>query len=248
MSVNRVVVVALAVVVGIHAMADAGVRKRRRKARRTAVTSTIDATTTAAWRYGGMTAEECEAELRARDIAFASEPTRGVMAPVRLTGPLHGVTFRTRLSEEDRATSPWEIADCRLVLALADFAEVLAAHEIVDVRHYSMHRVPPRSWSPGKTGTQHYGAMAIDAAIFTARDGTKIDVNDDWHRRIGARTCGPKAAPRRKTEQAITLRAILCETAAKRIFNVILTPNHNRGHRNHFHLEVTAGVKWFIVD
>jgi hypothetical protein len=29
---------------------------------------------------------------------------------------------------------------------------------------------------------------------------------------------------------------------------VILTPNHNRPHRNHFHLDVTPGAKWFIVD
>jgi len=27
----------------------------------------------------------------------------------------------------------------------------------------------------------------------------------------------------------------------------VLTPDFNRAHRNHFHLEVTAGVKWFMV-
>ena len=33
----------------------------------------------------------------------------------------------------------------------------------------------------------------------------------------------------------------------KRIFNVALTPNYNKPHHNHFHLEVTVGVKWFLL-
>ena len=31
------------------------------------------------------------------------------------------------------------------------------------------------------------------------------------------------------------------------LFNVVLTPNYNKPHANHFHLEVTRGVKWFLV-
>lgn len=223
-------------------------RARTRRHRRHFHPPSFDVTATAAWHYGQLSKEACEAEATARGIPFTSEPTRGVMAGVRLTGPIKGVTFKTRLSEDQRRDTPWEIADCRLVLALDDFADVLAAHDIVEVRHYSMHREAPKSWPPGKIGSQHHGGMAIDAAIFVTRDGTKLDVLKDWHGRIGAATCGPKARPRTPTDHALALRAILCETAAKRIFNVILTPNHNRAHRNHFHLDVTAGAKWFIVD
>lgn len=208
----------------------------------------FDVTQTAAWKYGQLTQAECEAEVKVRNIPFTPEPTHGVMAGGRLTGPIKGVTFRTRLSDEKRTTTPWEIADCRLTLALDDFADVLVAHDIVEVRHYSMHRIAPKSWPANKVGSQHFGGMAIDAAIFITSDGTKIDVNDDWFGRIGAKTCGPDARPRTKTEKSVLLREILCETAAKRIFNVILTPNHNRAHRNHFHLDVTPGANWFILD
>ena len=216
--------------------------------RRRAQAPNFDVTVTNAWKYGQMTAAECETEAKARNIPFTSEATHGVMAGTRLTGPIRGVTFRTRLSDEKRATTPWEVADCRLLLALDDFAEILVAHDIVEVRHYSMHRVAPSSWAPDKVGSQHFGGLAIDAAIFTSKDGTKMDVNDDFYGRIGAKTCGPDAKPRKTTDKSTALRAILCETAAKRIFNVILTPNHNRAHRNHFHLDVTPGAKWFIVD
>lgn len=222
--------------------------KKKKRVRHRVVTPDFDVTQTPAWKYGQMTPAECEVEATARKIPFSVEPTHGVMAGVRLSGPINGVTFRTRLSNKKRATTPWEIADCRLLLALDDFADVLAAHDIVEVRHYSMHRVAPKSWAPNKVGSQHFGGMAIDAAIFTTKDGTKIDVNDDWFGRIGAKTCGEDARPRTKTEKSVLLREILCETAAKRIFNVILTPNHDRAHRNHFHLDVTPGAKWFIVD
>ena len=223
-------------------------KTRKKRVRHRVKAPDFDVTQTAAWKYGQLTRAECEAEIKTRNLPFTFEETPGVLAGGRLTGPIRGVTFRTRESAEKRATSPWEVLDCRLALALDDFAGVLVAHDIVEVRHYSMHREVPKSWPADKVGSQHFGGMAIDAAIFTTSTGTKMDVNDDWFGRIGAKTCGPDARPRRKTEKSVALREILCETAAKRIFNVILTPNHNRAHRNHFHLDLTPGAKWFVVD
>ncbi|MBA3820094.1 MAG: extensin family protein [Deltaproteobacteria bacterium] len=223
-------------------------RSSKRRQRSRGVTSSIDATTTPAYRYGQLTQDACESELVTRGISFTREPARGVLAPVRLTGALRGVEYRTRLSAERRETTPWEIADCRLVLALDDLAQLLAQHDIVEVRHYSMWRPPRASWPEGKAASQHAGALALDAGQFVDRAGQVIDVDDDWHGRIGAKTCGPKARPRQQTPEALKLRAILCDAAAARLFNVILTPNHNRGHKNHFHLDLTPGVTWFIVD
>jgi hypothetical protein len=156
------------------------------------------------------------------------------------------VVFRTDLADKVRATSPYEIADCRLVLALDDLAEILNRHDIVEVRHYSIYR-PPRSWSDDKPGAQHTGALAIDAGWFIDRTGAVLDVDRDFHGAIGAKTCGDGAGPRPATPGALTLRAILCEVAERRLFNVILTPNYNRPHKNHFHLEVTTGVTWFLL-
>jgi len=98
-----------------------------------------------AFHYSSMTQDECVAELKARDIPYAEETARGVDQPVRLTGPLHGVTFRTDESAAKRESSPYEIADCRLVLALDDFAQILEKHDVVEVRHYSMYRPPGKS-------------------------------------------------------------------------------------------------------
>jgi hypothetical protein len=232
----------------LAATAIAAPRRKAKKARRGTVTSSIDATTTPAYRYARLSQDACEAELATRKIDFARETARGVLAPVRLLGPLHGVTFRTRLSAEARETTPYEIADCRLVLALDDFAAVLEAHGIVEVLHYSMYRPPSASWPADRIGTRHAGALSLDIGKLVQRDGTVLDVDRDFHGRIGGVTCGPKARPRPATPAALELRAILCETTALRVFNVVLTPNHNRPHKNHFHVEVTAGVGWFMVD
>ena len=78
------------------------------------------------------------------------------------------------------------------------------------------------------------------------KDGSHLDVNDHFKGRIRAKTCGPKAR-KVKTAEAIELREIVCAAVEQRLFNVVLTPNHNRAHRNHFHLEVMPGVEWMLV-
>jgi hypothetical protein len=236
----------LLIIAGVAADADA--RPPATRAAPGRFTAPADAATTPAVRYGALAPADCYAELDARGIAYARETARGVAAPVRLTGPLHGVTFAADVAAKDTATTPYAIADCRLVLALDDFAALLAAHDVVKVRHYSMYRPPPRSWADDKIGTRHDGALALDAAHFVRSDGSSLDVLDDFHGAIGdAPTCGADAHPHPATPAAAELRAILCEAVDARLFNVVLTPNYNKEHRNHFHLEVTAGVKWFLV-
>ncbi|HSR95782.1 MAG TPA: extensin family protein [Kofleriaceae bacterium] len=210
------------------------------------LSSPSDAESTPAFHYAQLSQADCEAELGARHIDFIRETAAPVLAPVRLTGPLRGVVFRSDANEKARATSPYEIVDCRLVLALDDFAQILARHDIVEVRHYSMYR-PPKPALDGEIGKRHSGALAIDAGRFYDRWGGELDVNRDFHGAIGDKTCGDDAAPHPATDAALQLRAILCEAVDARLFNVVLTPNYNRPHKNHFHLEITAGVSWFLV-
>lgn len=198
-------------------------------------------------RYGKLDQPACEAELDARQISYDHETARGIAQPVRLTGALHGVTFRTDESEEARATSPYEISDCRLLLALDDFSKILDAHGVTEVRHYSMYRSPGKGWPEGKIAAQHAGGLAIDAGRFTFSDGRKLDVTSTFHGAIDAKTCGDGAGPKPATPDSLELRDILCTAVDQHLFNVVLTPNFNKPHHNHFHLEVMVGVKWFLV-
>ena len=206
-----------------------------------------DVTATPAYRYGAMSRSDCLAELKTRKIAFEREgDTRGVTTPVRLTGPLHGVTFRTNQPEKRRTTSPWEIGDCRLILAVDDFAAILATRDVVEVIHYSMYRNKLKS-AADEWGKRHPGGLALDAAKFIKKDGTTLVVDEHFNGAIDDKTCGDGAAPHPATPEALELRELVCAAASQHLFNVILTPNYNQAHHNHFHLEVTAGVKWFLL-
>ena len=146
-----------------------------------------------------------------------------------------------------RATSPYEIFDCRLVLALDDFAVILGKYDVQEVVHFSVYRPPIKTWPADKPGKQHTGGLAIDAGQFIRKDGTVLQVERDFHGAIGAPTCGGTSGPSPATADATALRGILCEAATAHLFNVVLTPDFNWAHRNHFHLEVTVGAKWFLV-
>jgi hypothetical protein len=204
---------------------------------------------TPALRYAALSDEACLVELAARGVSFTRVvEARGVRTPLRLNGPIRGVEFRTDYPDEQRATLAWEVYDCRLVLALDDFSRILAVHDIAQVRIFSAWRPPAKSWPEGRIGIRHPGGMAVDLREFRKRDGQVLNVDRHYHGRIGGEPCGALAeAPRPPTSAARELRSITCEAADARIFNSILTPNHDRAHFNHLHVEVRAGVAWYIL-
>jgi hypothetical protein len=208
-----------------------------------------DAQESAAYRYGNLSAEACLDELSQRGILFHKEPSApGVLAPVRLLGPVGGVSYRTDFPDARRPTVPWEVFDCRLVLALAEFGRILAAHDVNEVRMFCAWRPPPKTWPDGKVGQAHPGGLAADLRLFRKSTGEALDVEADFHGRIGAEPCGPLAEkPSPETPAASELRSIYCAAAEGRLFHVQLSPNFDEPHRNHFHVEVRPDVRWFIV-
>ncbi len=207
----------------------------------------IPATTGApALKYASLDSGSCLVELKKRNVPFtAAGPTTGVDTPVRLSGKLRGIDVHGFEPPAKRPTSVWEILDCRLVLALDDFAQILSKHDVVEAIHMSVYRPPPKK-SKAKPA-RHDAALAIDLGSLVKKDGSKLRVLEDWHGGIGTKTCGTGAKPWPSTKEALELRTILCEAADAQLFNVVLTPNYNKPHANHFHLEITRGVKWFLV-
>ena len=200
-------------------------------------------------RYASLDRAQCEAELGRRKIGFDRvDEARGVVAPLRLKGLVGGIDFHSMLPPAQRKTSPYEIYDCRLVLAIDDWAKILAKHDIVEVIHFSVYRPPPAKQVLNGPGSRHPGGLAIDAAIFKMRDGKTMSVEKDFHGRIGAKPCGAGAqSTKGLPAESVALREIVCEAASQQLFNVLLTPDFNWPHRNHFHLEVSASAKWVYV-
>ena len=199
--------------------------------------------------YAQLTPEACLAALDERHIPYSrEEPKRGVKIPVRLTGRVAGVLYRTDFPDGERDRVPWEIFDCRLVLSLGDFSEILRAHSVAEVRMFSAWRPPAKSWPTSEPARRHQGALAIDVRELRKDNGEVLNVLADFHGRLGAEQCVPSALPPNPdSPQARELHELVCAAAEAHVFNSILTPNYNPAHRNHFHLELTPDVDWFML-
>lgn len=215
-------------------------------------------------RFAALGRAECLRELRTRKVAFTEvDAAPGVLAPVRLDGGrLNGVVFRTDAAPEARATSPHEVFDCRLVLALQGFADIVKANGFTEVRMFSAWRPPAKGFPADKLATRHPGALAIDVRSFVKpADGNarpvELPVLGTWKPSIGTAPCPANGTDRAgKSDEggregggggSATLHRIYCAAADERLFTVQLGPNYDRAHRNHFHLEVTPGVSWRLL-
>lgn len=199
--------------------------------------------------YASLDPASCEAELGRRRIVYVRVPAMAdVKAPVRLRGTLHGISVRTALPPPQREMSPWEIFDCRLVLAVDDFCGLLAKRDVVEIIHFNAYRSHAQRGCTAKyAGMQHCGGLALDIRSYTKKDGSVLDVEKDFHGRIGNSTCAGKAQPSPPAAAATEMWGYVCDAAAGALFNVILTPNYNAAHRNHMHVEVTPDAKWMLV-
>ncbi len=205
-------------------------------------------------KYAALGKDDCLRELRSRKIAFDEvAEAHGVLAPIRLRGPLGGVSYHTEERPTERAKSPFEIFDCRLALALDDFSTILRAHDVDEALIFSAWRPPPKGWPAGKLGTRHPGGLAVDIRVLEKKSAPGADrptliVLRDWRPARDKPACGNEAPPiLPDTEEAKEIRAIYCAAADQRIFSVMLGPNYNQAHENHFHLEITPGVQWRLL-
>jgi hypothetical protein len=145
-----------------------------------------------------------------------------------------------------RSRSHADLVDCRLALSLDDFAASIAERGIVEVLTLSAYRTRRESGCTRKyDGEQHCAALAVDVGSFKRKDGTILNVERDFHGRIGTLTCRGDSHPTPATPAAEELWDIACGAAGKD-FLVVLTPNWNSEHKNHLHLELTTH-DWVLV-
>jgi hypothetical protein len=184
------------------------------------------------------TPENCQAELALYQIAFTVGPERqGVVDPVTAEVPINGLGYRVLGSNDPRPTL---FADCTLILSLARAAAIMRARDIVEVADLGVYNfrcigggTPPDC--PNGI-SQHAFATAIDIAGVTDRNGEFFSVNDDWI--IDPDTEDTCATPSEPGKDQF-LHDLICELKAASTWNIVLTPNYNDAHRNHFHVDLT---------
>ncbi|NUP12592.1 MAG: hypothetical protein HOW73_41640 [Polyangiaceae bacterium] len=231
---------------------DVHARPAKRKAKKPRTTQEESWGSTPSAKYAALSRTACVTELKSRKIRFEEVSTaRGVAMPVRLKGPLGGVTYRTELPSSERTSAPHEVMDCRLVLALHDLSAILVKRDIEEVHMFSAWRPPPKSWPADKHAIRHPGALAIDIRRFVKKATPRSKPEDlvvlrDWKPARDKQPCTAEARAS-GSDDAKELRAIFCDADDQRLFTSMLSPNYDKAHENHFHLEIRPDVKWRLV-
>lgn len=176
----------------------------------------------------------CLARLAARGIPFDPvelklpehpeghpELTCVIAEPIYLRSPLHGVSVRLAGDPAPRHFR----TSCQLALQLDELAGILAAEGIVEVVHAGSHNC--RLVAGSTVLSPHASALAFDLVQLKTRSGELLSVLGDWD--------GPSEASR-------WLHWLTEELYDRRVFNVIITPDHDAGHRDHLHLDLTPGA------
>lgn len=175
------------------------------------------------WEIRGTDA--CHAQLGQLAIPFEPMRTRltPIPAPVRVTGPVGGVTFR-----KQRAQAPLVVA-CELAARLPVIAEVMRAHGVAEVRVMSAWRRAPRT-------SFHTMGLALDLASFVRDDGSVLDVERSYPIDEDRPSCGGGSEPA-LDEDARALRALACALADAGVLSTVITPAYSAGHRSHLHVD-----------
>ena len=181
----------------------------------------------------------CRANLDLYKIPYTLGPAmQGVPDPVTMPTPINGIEYRYVESTTRRTKI---VGDCSLVLSLLRAAPALRARNVVEVADIGIYnyRCIGGGVPPGCTLSQHAQAKAIDIAGVTDRDGVYYDVNTDWVIDPDSqKTCDAPTVPGKDA----FLHDMICALKADRVWNIMLTPNFNADHRNHFHVDLTAGA------
>ena len=115
------------------------------------------------------------------------------------------------------------------MLAVYELPGLLREYGISEVAHigtYNCRVIPGTS-----TLSRHGYGDAIDLGSFFTNSGEEYNLVRDWQHNTTSFS----------TEPARILYEIGQQMHARGIFNIVLTPNFNAAHDNHFHVDLTPG-------
>jgi len=180
---------------------------------------------------------ECLEELASLGVSF--EPasiapehpdthpdlTCTIEEPVYVYPPIHGVDLASHYT----GVSGRVLAACNMALALTATADDLAAQGVARIFHMGTYNC--RVIAGTDRLSRHAYADAIDLGSFELADGTVYSLETHWEH---------------DTESPVTPGGIFLYEAAHRWYDaltwtIILTPNYNADHDDHFHVDLTPG-------
>lgn len=170
-------------------------------------------------------AGSCTDELDARHVRWKKASRPGIAVPVEITGPLGGVELAS-----------WGqplVIDCSLAVSLDEAGRYLRALGIDKAMFssaYSRRKVRfTDHWS------KHSFGLAIDVHSFTGPDVGTLRIDRDFEQGLGD---DMDCVGHPLTQGGAILEILKCQLVRSGLFDLVLSPDFDDAHHDHFHLQV----------
>ena len=174
---------------------------------------------------------DCYDALDKLQVKYTALSTpRDIAMPVAVEGPLGGVAYTA-------ANPTWPprplVLDCSLVYSLALAGAMLAEDGVAqayygDAYHYRFVKGTNRL-------SRHSFGLALDVHRFADAAGRTLSIAADYEKGLGR---GRDCVGRPDGDKARRLRLLWCRLERSELFKLVLDPDFDEDHRDHFHLQV----------
>ena len=169
---------------------------------------------------------DCLAELDARHVAWKHASRPGIAIAVQLTDTIGGI----RLTSEDQPL----VIDCSLAVSLDEAGKYMRALGIEKATFSSAYS--RRNVRGTNRPSKHSYGLAIDVHTFTGADLGTLRVDRDYEQGLGdAMDCVGDPV----TQGGAVLKILQCQLVRSGLFHLVLSPDYDDAHHDHFHLEAT---------
>jgi hypothetical protein len=167
----------------------------------------------------------CLEALDGLGVDYERARRSGIRTGVKVRGSIGGVEFRSY-----KKGTPL-VLDCSLIYSLALSAPILLRSGIEVVRYSSAY--DRRNIRGTRRPSKHSYGLAIDLHTFLS-PGATYTVKEDYEQGLGEDV---DCVGEPLTEAGATLREIDCELNRSDLYRIVLTPDFDADHYNHFHVE-----------
>ena len=168
---------------------------------------------------------DCTAQLDARHIAWKPASRPGIAHAVELTGTIGGIA----LVSEDQPL----VIDCSLAVSLDEAGHYMRALGIAKATFSSAYS--RRNVRGTNRPSKHSYGLAIDVHTFTGPELGTLRVDRDYEQGLGDEV---DCVGEPLTQAGAVLKILQCQLVRSGLFHLVLSPDYDDAHHDHFHLEV----------
>ena len=169
-------------------------------------------------------AGDCYDELENRRVGFKKTKRSGIAQAVEIHGMLGGV----------EVTGPDELViDCSLAVSLDEAMRYARSLGLEKASFSSAHS--KRNVRGTNRPSKHSYGLAIDIHSFSGTDRGSMRIDRDYEQGLGG---GVDCVGVPATQAGAILKVLQCQMVRSGLFHLVLSPDYDDAHHDHFHLEV----------